>query len=118
MLGVTYKRDVSDFRESPALDIIEHLVNRGAIVTYHDPHVPVLKTDAYNLTSISDSELEHSLASADCVVIVTDHSTYDWERVRDTASLTVDTRNALAWLTDSGRLAPHRSSRQGHRGRA
>ena len=105
VLGVTYKRDVSDFRESPALDIIEHLLNRDAIVTYHDPHVPVLKTDAYYLTSISDSELEHSLSSADCVVIVTDHSTYDWEMVRDTVSLTVDTRNALGGLTDSGRLA-------------
>ena len=102
VLGVTYKRDVSDIRESPALDVIELLLNKGANATYHDPHVPELKTDGYHLTSVSDSELEQSVASADCVVIVTDHSTYDWEMVRRTASLTVDTRNALGTPTASG----------------
>ena len=61
----------------------------------HDPYVPSLTPDIYHLMSISDSELDQSLADADCVGIVTDHSTYDWERVRPQAALIVDTRNAL-----------------------
>jgi UDP-N-acetyl-D-glucosamine dehydrogenase len=95
VLGVTYKRDTRDTRESPALDITDQFLNKGASVSYHDPYVPSLTTDTYHLTSISDSELGQSLADADCVGIVTDHSTYDWERVRPQAALIVDTRNAL-----------------------
>ncbi len=95
VLGVTYKRDVDDTRESPALDIIEGLLNRGAQVTYHDPYAPTLEADAYRLSSIGDSRLDDALRRADCVVIVTDHSVYDWEKVRDLAPVVVDTRNAL-----------------------
>ena len=95
VLGVTYKRDTGDTRESPALDIIDQLLNKGAFVSYHDPYVPSLATDNYHLASISESDLDQGLADADCVVIVTDHSTYDWERVRERAALIVDTRNAL-----------------------
>ncbi|MDP6403473.1 MAG: nucleotide sugar dehydrogenase, partial [SAR202 cluster bacterium] len=95
VLGVTYKRDVDDTRESPALDIIEGLLNRGAQVTYHDPYARTLEADAYRLSSIGDSRLDDALRRADCVVIVTDHSNYDWEKVRDLASVVIDTRNAL-----------------------
>ena len=95
VLGVTYKRDVGDARESPALDIIDTLLNKGAGVSYHDPYIGDLKTDTYELSSIEDSELKDSLANADCVVIVTDHSGYDWNEVRQSASLTVDTRHAI-----------------------
>ena len=98
VLGVTYKRDVADTRESPALDIIGHLLQKAAHVSYHDPYVPVLKTDGYELTSVGDAELEQALADADCVVITTDHSSYDWRQVRHTARLVVDTRNALGGI--------------------
>ena len=95
VLGVTYKRDAADTRESPSLDIIDLLLTKGARVDYHDPYAEELETESYQLASIADSELEHSLSHADCVLIVTDHSYYDWELVNRLASLVVDTRNAL-----------------------
>ena len=95
VIGVTYKRDVGDIRESPALDIIDELLKRGASVTYHDPYIQTLSTETYRLDSVSDAELDERIAGADCVVIATDHSSYDWEGFRRTSSLIVDTRNAL-----------------------
>ena len=95
VLGVAYKRDVADVRESPALDIIDHLLNKGASVTYHDPFASSVETEEFNMVSLDDGDLDRGLADADCVMIVTDHSWYDWRRVRDKASLIVDTRNAL-----------------------
>ena len=95
VLGVSYKRDVADTRESPALDIIDQLLSKGANVTYHDPYVPSVETESFKLTALEDRELERGLAEADCVVIVTDHFSYDWQQVRDKAALIVDTRNAL-----------------------
>ncbi len=91
ILGVAYKRDVDDVRESPALDIIDLLVGKGAEVRYHDPYVAAL---AYNDTRMQRVEsLEPALAEADCVVIVTDHSSYDWAHIHCTARLLVDTRH-------------------------
>ena len=101
VLGVTYKRDLADVRESPALDIIEHLRSKGACVSYHDPHVPALKVEAFEMESIPDSTLQQSVADADCVVIVADHSTYSWDDIRQRASLVVDTRNALGGVAGS-----------------
>ncbi|MCA1586049.1 MAG: nucleotide sugar dehydrogenase [Acidobacteria bacterium] len=93
VLGVAYKRDVDDLRESPALDIVELVHRRGGVVTYTDPHVPELHHDGRSLTSIP---LEQALkAGADCAVIVTDHSSFDWPRIVDGFPLIVDTRNAL-----------------------
>jgi UDP-N-acetyl-D-glucosamine dehydrogenase len=93
ILGVAYKRNVNDVRESPAFEIMQLLMERGAQVSYHDPYVPHLAQDRFSLDSI---ELDDSaLAGADCVVIVTDHSSYDWPRVVACAQLVVDTRNAL-----------------------
>jgi UDP-N-acetyl-D-glucosamine dehydrogenase len=93
ILGVAYKKDVSDIRESPALDIMRELILRGANLSYHDPHVPRLQLDDALMQSVELTD--QVLQQADCVVIVTDHSVYDWEWVAQNAGLIVDTRNAL-----------------------
>jgi UDP-N-acetyl-D-glucosamine dehydrogenase len=93
VLGIAYKRDVSDIRESPAFDIMYLLREKGAEVRYHDPHVPSFAYKGMEMASVADLAAE--LAAADCVVIVTDHSVYDWEQVRRQASLIVDTRHAV-----------------------
>jgi UDP-N-acetyl-D-glucosamine dehydrogenase len=93
VLGVAYKKDVDDVRESPALDIIELLRTKGADVRYHDPYVPILAHNSH--THISEPGLAAALAAADCVVVVTDHSTYDWPSVRRHARLVVDTRHVV-----------------------
>src|SRR5438067_1144736 len=92
ILGVAYKRDIDDVRESPALDIIHLLMRRGADVTFSDPHVPCLRIDDKELFS---KEMDGILAEADCVAILTDHSSVDYAAVVDDARLIVDTRNAL-----------------------
>ena len=93
VLGVAYKPDVDDVRESPALDIIELLRGKGADIHYHDPYVPRLTHNG--LTLLSEPDLDAALEQADCVVIVTDHRVYDWDRIRNKARRVVDTRNAL-----------------------
>ncbi|MBD3167847.1 MAG: nucleotide sugar dehydrogenase [candidate division Zixibacteria bacterium] len=92
ILGVAYKKDISDVRESPALDIIRILENRNARVTYHDPYVPSVRLDGR--TAKSSPLTEATLKKADCVVIVTNHSDIDYKWVVDTSKLIVDTRNA------------------------
>jgi UDP-N-acetyl-D-glucosamine dehydrogenase len=87
ILGVTYKADVRDTRESPALKLIELLRNAGADVAYHDPFVPELEEQ--DLRSVALDPAEH-----DCVVIVTAHSEIDYERLVEDAHLVVDLRNA------------------------
>ena len=96
VLGVAYKRDVDDMRESPALDVISLLEERGAEVVYHDPYVPSFKEDGHERASVEFNDAE--LARADAVVIITDHSSIDYQRVVDLAPLVVDTRNATAGL--------------------
>ncbi len=93
VLGVAYKPNISDVRESPALDIIQLLEAKGAHVRYHDPHVPVLHHEGIEMIAVPD--LPAALAAADCVVIATDHAAYDWTAVHSQARLIVDTRNAL-----------------------
>ncbi len=90
--GVAYKRNIDDMRESPALDIILLLKKRGAVVTYSDPFVPKLQLDGFILES---EPLDQSAASADCVVIVTDHTNFDYKALLDSSKLIVDTRNAM-----------------------
>jgi UDP-N-acetyl-D-glucosamine dehydrogenase len=92
VLGVAYKRDIDDVRESPALDIIKLLCDKGAQVTWHDPHVTALK-GLETLARISAVTPE-VLARADCVVITTDHSAYDWNAIVKQSRLVVDSRNA------------------------
>jgi UDP-N-acetyl-D-glucosamine dehydrogenase len=96
VLGVAYKRDIDDVRESPALDIIHLLGRRGARITYHDPYVPVIQADGIQMKSVGSGPV---LEEADCVVIVTDHRCFDYKAVVDGAKLIVDTRNALKGVT-------------------
>src|SRR6185295_6457369 len=92
LLGVAYKRDINDCRETPALGIIEQLQHKGAIVTYHDPFVPEVKLET-NGSLTSATLTDELLAGCDCVVIVTDHSGVDYAEVVRLAPLIVDTRN-------------------------
>jgi len=93
VLGVAYKPDIDDLRESPALDVIGLLQQKGATVTYHDPYIPEFKHDGHSMQSITD--LMEGVRNADGVVIVTNHKTYDYPAILDAARLVVDTRNAL-----------------------
>ncbi len=95
ILGVAYKRDLDDTRESPALKIIDLLVKRGADVAYHDPHVPVLKPSRhydFNIHSVALTREE--LQRADAVIIATDHTALDYEMIVEASALIIDTRNA------------------------
>lgn len=97
VLGVAYKRDVDDVRESPALDIMTKLSRLSARVSYHDPHVPSLTDLDMRSVPLADGLLE-----ADCVVIVTDHTRVDYEQVVRRAPLVVDVRNATNGLHHLG----------------
>jgi UDP-N-acetyl-D-glucosamine dehydrogenase len=97
VLGVSYKRDVNDARESPAIEIIAELSRRGAAVVYHDPYVRELPVGDRCLVSVPlDDQV---VRSADCVLIVTDHSGIDYKHIVDLANVVVDTRNATRSLT-------------------
>jgi UDP-N-acetyl-D-glucosamine dehydrogenase len=102
VLGVAYKKDIDDMRESPALDVIRLLEERGASVLYHDPYVPSFREDGHERVSVEFNDDE--LSRADAVVIITDHSVIDYQKVVDSAALVVDTRNATAGLSRSGQL--------------
>ncbi len=93
ILGVAYKPDIDDIRESPALDIIHLLEEKGAGVEYHDPYIAKITQDDWQFESVND--LSAHVAAADCVVIVTNHSQYDYPQILEEAVLIVDTRNAL-----------------------
>jgi UDP-N-acetyl-D-glucosamine dehydrogenase len=90
LVGVAYKKDVDDVRESPALDIIHLLREKGADVAFHDPHVTRVALQGGDLVCVP--ELGAALREADCVIIVTDHSAYDWAQIHGAARLVVDTR--------------------------
>lgn len=100
VLGVAYKRDVDDLRDSPALKLIEILSARGAVVEYNDPHVPSLRTCKfrnYDTFELDSQELTPDLLyGADCVVIVTDHSAYDYPEIVKRSRLVIDARNATS----------------------
>lgn len=92
IMGVAYKRDIDDVRESPALDIILLLEKRGARVTFSDPFVPALRDHGVEMEA---SDPARAISEADCVVIVTDHAQFDYGSLVENAQLIVDTRNAL-----------------------
>ena len=96
VLGVAYKRDIDDMRESPALDVIRLLENQGAKVEYHDPHVSQFREDGHEHKSVELTD--SAISGADAVVIITDHSIVDYQRVVRLAGVIVDTRNATARL--------------------
>jgi len=93
VVGAAYKPDVDDLRESPALDVIGLLIQKGAHVQYHDPYIPQIQHDDWELASVSD--LFEATKNADCVVIITNHSQYDYEKIARESRIIVDTRNAL-----------------------
>ncbi|MHB1423268.1 MAG: nucleotide sugar dehydrogenase [Gemmataceae bacterium] len=97
VLGVAYKKDVDDPRESPAFPILEMLQAKGAIVSYNDPNIPNLPPMRHHKLRMDSQPLSPEfLAEQDCVLIVTDHSTYDWDFIVENTSLVVDTRNAVS----------------------
>jgi UDP-N-acetyl-D-glucosamine dehydrogenase len=93
VLGAAYKPDIDDLRESPAIDVIRLLQQKGAVVSYHDPYIPQIKHDGWTVKSIKN--LDEGIKTADCVVIVTNHKVYDYKALLNNAKLIVDTRNAL-----------------------
>jgi UDP-N-acetyl-D-glucosamine dehydrogenase len=103
ILGVAYKRDVDDPRESPALPIMEQLKERGALVSYNDPHIPRLpRMREHNLNLCSAELTADFLAQQDCVVVITDHSRYDFDWIVRHARVLVDTRNATVGCIPEG----------------
>jgi UDP-N-acetyl-D-glucosamine dehydrogenase len=100
VLGVAYKKNVDDPRESPAFEIMELLQKRGAQVAYNDPHIPVLPRMRHHRIQLKSMALTDAfLASQDCVVVVTDHSAYQFEHVVRHARVVVDTRNATRGIS-------------------
>ncbi len=93
VIGVGYKKNVGDLRESPALDILKLLRDKGAEVSYHDPLVSTFTLDDLEMVCVTN--LNRALELADCVLIAADHSSYDWEEVHERARLVVDTRATL-----------------------
>jgi UDP-N-acetyl-D-glucosamine dehydrogenase len=96
ILGAAYKPDIDDLRESPALDVIGLLKQKDAIVSYHDPYIPHIQHDDWELNSITD--LMPATQEVDCVVVITNHSCYDYASILESAKLIVDTRNVFASL--------------------
>ena len=95
IMGVAYKRDIDDVRESPALDIIHLLGKRGAQVVYSDPFVPEIRVEDHVMKRVPES----GASAADCVVIITDHRGFDYKAMVANSKLIVDTRNALKGVT-------------------
>ena len=93
VLGVAYKPDINDVRESPALDVLRLLEIKGANLFYNDPHVPQLKLNGTTLESLPLAP--ETISSMDCVVVITAHSAYNWTNIKSAAKVIVDTRNAV-----------------------
>jgi UDP-N-acetyl-D-glucosamine dehydrogenase len=100
LLGVAYKKNTADVRESPAIKLIELLRHEGADVSYHDPHVHSVEVDGVDM--VSEPVLAEFLAAQDCLVIVADHDSIDWTLVLQYAPAVVDTRNVLGRLNSAG----------------
>lgn len=96
VLGAAYKPDIDDVRESPALDVIALLREKMAVVSYHDPYIPELQHDDWTLKSVPD--LLPAVEEADCVVVITNHSSYNYPAIYGAAKLIVDTRNAFGYM--------------------
>jgi UDP-N-acetyl-D-glucosamine dehydrogenase len=103
LLGVAYKKDVDDLRESPSLKLLELLTGRGALIDYNDPYFPSLfKMRHYDFSKMRSVELTPDrLGAYDCVLIATDHSSYDYDAIVHSAKLVVDTRNATRHVKQS-----------------
>lgn len=111
IIGVAYKKNIDDMRESPALDVIRLLKEQGANVSYHDPYVPSYTEDGHTSTSVplTDALLQES----DAVVIVTDHDSLDYQRIVDQSQVVVDARNATKGIkSEKGKVVPLSSMRE------
>jgi UDP-N-acetyl-D-glucosamine dehydrogenase len=106
ILGVAYKPNVDDPRESPAFKLMELLEKGGAVVSYNDPHIPLLPSmRSFQVPRLKSEELTPEyLSSLDCLLIVTNHDAYDWALVAEHAPLIVDTRNALGEVVDRDKI--------------
>jgi UDP-N-acetyl-D-glucosamine dehydrogenase len=102
VVGVAYKKDVKDLRESPALEIIDLLVKKGAVVSYYDPYLPYLKIDGINMKGVNFDK--NAFKDSDCVVIATDHSNVDYDFVLKHSGLIVDTRNVYKVAKDRSKI--------------
>ena len=102
LLGMAYKKDVDDPRESPGFELMDLLLAKGAAVSYNDPHIPVLPPMRHypHLSMASRDLTPEYIQAQDCLLIVTDHSAYDWPRIVEHAPLIVDTRNATRAVVD------------------
>jgi UDP-N-acetyl-D-glucosamine dehydrogenase len=101
VLGAAYKPDIDDVRESPALDVIALLKQKGAVVNYHDPYIPRIHHEMEGWEMASTSDLMKSVGEADAVVIVTNHTAYDYPAILAQSKFVFDTRNALGHLAKS-----------------
>jgi UDP-N-acetyl-D-glucosamine dehydrogenase len=107
VMGVAYKKDIDDLRESPALEIMDLLTQKGAVVSYHDEYCPEIVDDGHTPAGALGKSIEltdEAVSSADAVVIVTDHSDIDYGHIRDLAKVFVDTRAAAARADRSARI--------------
>jgi UDP-N-acetyl-D-glucosamine dehydrogenase len=97
VLGVAYKKDIDDLRESPALEILDLLTRKGAEVIYHDPYCPEIRDDGHTPAGAVGKSIDltdDTVRDADAVIVVTDHSNVDYDRVCRLAQVLIDTRNA------------------------
>jgi UDP-N-acetyl-D-glucosamine dehydrogenase len=111
VLGVAYKADIDDVRESPALDIIRLLEEKGADVVFHDPHVPVLREDGHEREGVPFTDEE--LHAADCILIATDHSGVEYRRLMGLGTPVVDARNAMRGMDSDNIVGLSGQSRGG-----
>jgi UDP-N-acetyl-D-glucosamine dehydrogenase len=103
LLGLAYKKDVDDPRESPSFKLIELLQGKGAEVIYNDPHIPTIpKVRKYSFSMDSTELTPETLAAVDCILLATDHSAYDYQFIMEHADLIIDTRNAFTGLKGAG----------------
>ena len=105
VVGVAYKKDIDDVRESPALKIMDLLSQNGALIEYHDPYISNIEPHGGSSLSLKSLEMtDEELTAADCVLILTDHSSLDYNRIVDKAKLVVDTRNATKDVLDREKI--------------
>jgi UDP-N-acetyl-D-glucosamine dehydrogenase len=100
VLGVAYKPDIDDVRESPAFDVIALMKKKGALVEYHDPYIPHIhhEHEGWKMDSITDADLMQTVKASDAVVVITNHKSYNYQAIVDAASFVFDSRNALGKL--------------------
>jgi UDP-N-acetyl-D-glucosamine dehydrogenase len=103
LMGVAYKKDIDDVRESPALDIIKLLMKKGAEISYHDPHVPAVRLEDGG-TLRNHAMTDEWLHEADCAVIITDHTDMDWQHIIHNTKVIVDTRNVTPKYHKNGTM--------------